>query len=78
MQGDPDEEFFVPLDFEWALWEENQWEDRAVSALEINSRLGAGHRFRHTVFTVSEEMAEVIEQIVEEKCEAARHQGVDP
>ena len=61
-----DEEFYVPLDFEWAL-EESDWDRRAVSAREINSRLNTGHRFRQTVFTISEKMAQAIDELAEEK-----------
>lgn len=62
--NDVDEEFYVPLDFEWAL-APSDWDEMAVPAWEINSRLNTGHRFRQTVFTVSDEMARAIDTIAE-------------
>lgn len=64
--NDVDEEFYVPLEFEWAV-DENDWDRHAIRAWEINSRLNSGHRFRQTVFTVSEEMARAIDELAEEK-----------
>lgn len=65
-ENDADEEYYVPLDFEWAV-PEDEWDSRAVSAWEINSRLNTGHRFRQTVFAVPEEMAHAIDAIAEAK-----------
>ena len=48
--NDVDEEFYVPLDFEWAV-DKSEWDVQAIPAWEINSRLNSGHRFRQTVFT---------------------------
>ena len=66
---DVDEEFYVPLDFEWAV-DQDDWDRQAIPAGEINSRLDAGHRFRQTVFSVSEKMAQVIDELAEEKMNA--------
>mgnify|MGYP000853282060 CR=1 FL=1 len=61
-EGDVDEEFFVPLDFEWKLGSPGEWE-KAVRAWEINGALGTGHRFRQTSFGVSKEMADTIDKL---------------
>ncbi len=63
---DVDEEFYVPLDFAWAV-DQDDWGRQAISAWEINSRLNAGHRFRQTAFAVSEEMAQAIDELAEQK-----------
>lgn len=60
------EEYYVPLQFEWA-YKENEWESKAPTALEINQSLGTGHRFRRTVFSIREEMAAKIDEIMERK-----------
>jgi len=65
----PDEEFYVPLDFEWKLGDPNTW-DGAVKAWEINEDLGTGYRFRQTSFGISEQMARTIDAIW-----GAKHQG---
>ena len=67
--NDIDEEFYVPLDYEWAVSRED-WDKKAVSAREINARLSSGHRFRQTVFSISEDMAQAIDNIAEEKTAA--------
>ena len=59
---EPDEEFYVPLDFEWKLDHPDQWH-QAVKAWEINSELGTGYRFRQTSFGVSDAMAKAIDEI---------------
>lgn len=70
-EDDIDEEHYIPLDFEWAV-ARGDWDEKAVPASAINSRLNAGHRFRQTVFTVSEEVAQAIDAIAQER-EAAGH-----
>lgn len=60
--GNPEEEFYVPLDFEWKLDDPQNW-SRAVTAREINKALGTGHRFRQTSFGLSEDMAKTIDSI---------------
>lgn len=65
-----DEEFYVPLDFEWAV-DRDDWGRQAISAWEINSRLNSGHRFRQTVFAISEEMAQAIDELAEKKMNEA-------
>ena len=63
--GDKDEEFAVPLRFNWAL-RENEWDKKAPKASEINQRLGSGYRFRQTVFAITQEMANAIDDIYSE------------
>ena len=60
------EEFFVPLNFEWVL-KKDEWDIKAPTAGEINYKLNSGHRFRHTVFGISSEMADAIDSIFEWK-----------
>lgn len=66
--GDINEEFYIPLDFCWAL-EVTEWDVKAVTAWEINNRLNAGYRFRQTVFTITKRMSEAIDYIAIEKRE---------
>ena len=63
--GDKDEEFFIPLKFDWAL-EENEWDIKAPKASEINQQLGSGYCFRQTVFAITQEMANAIDEIYSE------------
>ncbi|MEA3226249.1 MAG: hypothetical protein U9Q07_09885, partial [Planctomycetota bacterium] len=63
--GDPGEEFNVPLKLEWALKDQNEWH-KAPKAWQINQSVGASHRFRRTVFEISEEMAKEIDRIHKE------------
>ncbi len=65
---DEDAEFYVPLDYFWAL-RENEWDRKAVTAREINENLNTSHRFRQTVFTITKRMAEAIDDIAKEKRE---------
>ena len=65
--GDKDEEFFIPLEFTWAL-DENDW-DSAPRAWEINDRCNISHRFRQTAFSIAEDMAKAIDDIYKEKNE---------
>lgn len=66
-----DKEYFVPLKFEWA-YKQDEWEPKAPTALEINQRLGTGHKFRQTVFSIDKEMADKIDEIAEEKRRSTR------
>ena len=61
-----DEEFYVPLEFEWAIPKEN-WNEFAVAAWQINTKLNSGYRFRQTAFSITEEMAQTIDEIHDEK-----------
>lgn len=61
--GDTDEEFFVPLQFEWALPSSETWSSHAPKAYEINASTGASNRFRQTVFNASEEMRDAIQAV---------------
>ena len=67
-RGDKEQEFYVPLEFEWAL-DENEWDDSAPRAWEINKRCSSSHRFRRTVFAITEEVAKGIHEIYKEKTE---------
>ena len=60
-----DNEYYVPLNFEWAV-ARHDWNEMAVRAWQINAQLNSGHKFRPTVFTVSEEMAQAIDMIAVE------------
>lgn len=64
--GDVDEEFYIPLNFEWAVSQKN-WNEKAIPPWEINSRLNTGHRFRQTAFTISDDMGKAIDEIAKEK-----------
>ena len=66
--GDIGEEFYIPLDYCWAL-RENEWDSKAVAAWEINKKLSTSHRFRQTVFTITKRMSEAIDSIATEKRE---------
>lgn len=62
-RGDADEQFFVPLQFEWSLPDPEVWSARAPKAYEINASTGASNRFRQTVFNASEEMRDAIQDV---------------
>jgi hypothetical protein len=61
-EGDAEAEFFVPLEFDWMLGSQGEWE-QAVRAREVNQALGTGHRFRQTSFGVSKKMADAIDEL---------------
>ena len=65
-KGDEDEEFYVPLEFDWAF-DEGEWNTRAPKAWEINNKWNSSHRFRQTAFAITEEMADAIDSIVNER-----------
>ena len=65
-EDENDIEGFVDLEFEWAH-EQEEWEDFAVPAWEINQALGAGYTFMQAVFSISEEMSEVIDYLHEDR-----------
>ena len=44
-EGNPDEEFYVPLHVEWKLDEQSTW-DQAVKASEIKEKMKKYHPFR--------------------------------
>lgn len=66
INGDPDEEFFIPLKIEWKIDPISE-QKMAVAAWEINEKMQSGHRFRLTVFSISEDMANVIDDLRKEK-----------
>ena len=61
------EEFYVPLKMDWKLEDENEWDDKAPKSWEINQKMKSGHRFRQTVFSISKEMAEAIDEIAKRR-----------
>ena len=63
--GDRDEEYYVPLRFEWVLRESTEW-SKAVKPWEINARMGGGHRFQQTAFAIPTEMSKTIDLIWDE------------
>ena len=58
-----DDVFSFPLRFDWALLEESEWKTRAPKAWEINNRLGSGYTFFGAVLEISQDMANVIDEI---------------
>lgn len=58
-KGHKEEEFFIPLKFEWQVDPDSEPE-RAIRAWEINRKLGSQYSFRQTVFAIPEKMAKVI------------------
>ena len=60
-------EFYVPLEFEWALKGDSEWDETSIRAWEINQRMTSSHRFRQTVFAIERRMANEIDSIYEEK-----------
>ena len=66
-EGDENEEFFVPLKFDWSLPEESHWEAKAPKAWEINGKWDSSYRFRQTVWTITQEMANGIDDLAKEK-----------
>ena len=64
-QDDENEEFFVPLDFSWTL-NEDEWNERSPKAWQINGRMNSSYRFRQTVFSITQDMAETIDSIFQE------------
>lgn len=63
--GNVDAEFYVPLKFEWALGQE-EWKEKAPTARQINRKLHTSHRFRLTVFAITENMSGEIDDIFKE------------
>ena len=62
-----DEECYVPLEIDWKLEDEKEWEDKAPKAWEINQQMNSGHRFRPPVFSISKKMAEVIDELAKRR-----------
>jgi hypothetical protein len=67
--GNPDEEFYVPLNMEWKLDEPGTW-DRAVKASEIKEKMKKYHPFRGTAYRIPQDMAEAIDTIRSDKIAA--------
>ena len=66
-ENDPDEEYYIPLQMSWAVDNPAEWPVRIVPPWEINKRLESGHRFRQTAFSISEDMAKVIDNVWSER-----------
>lgn len=66
-QGNAGEEYFVPLEFEWALLDPNTWPDQAPKANEINAAIQASNRFRQTVFNATPAMRDAIHALRQQK-----------
>jgi len=56
-------EYYVDLDFEWKI-DPDEESEKAISAQQINQALGAGYRFRNTVFSIPDEFSEVILKLI--------------
>ena len=61
-----DEEYFVPLKFDWKF-DPDVDSGKAVRAWQINNKLNSRYAFRQTVFAIPEEMAEVIKKLIDER-----------
>lgn len=66
-EDDENEEFFIPLKFHWALSDESQWDVKSLKAWEINEKWNSSYRFRQAVVTITQDMANAIDSIAEEK-----------
>jgi hypothetical protein len=66
INGDPDEEFFIPLKLEWKVDPVTET-NMAIAAWEINERMQSGYRFRQTIFSITEDMAFAINKLRREK-----------
>jgi hypothetical protein len=59
VNDEPDEEFFVPCDFEYTV-DPVAEPERAVAARDINAHLKGSHRFRQTIYTLPREAIDFI------------------
>ncbi len=67
-QGDVDEEFYIPIAFEYLVdINDPNWEDKAVHAWEINQHFNTSYRFRQTVFRLPYEFGNYIREKFIEK-----------
>jgi hypothetical protein len=66
-QGNAGEEYFVPLEFDWALLDASLWPGQALKANEINAITQASHRFRQTVFNATPAMRDAIQHLRQQK-----------
>lgn len=66
-QGNAGEEFFVPLEFDWALRDPDAWSEQAPRAHEINAEIQSSNRFRQTVFNATPEMRDAIQRLRQQK-----------
>lgn len=68
VNGDPDEEYYVPIDFEYLVdITKNNWHEDAIHAWEINNNFNASYKFRQTVFQLPYEFAGYIKEKFNEK-----------
>ena len=70
-QGDENAEFYVPLNFCWTLSDDGEWNERSPKAWQINERMDSSHKFRNTVFAITQDMAEAIDNIFQKNQSAA-------
>lgn len=68
-EGDGGEEYYVPLKFEWAIENEDNWSLKAPKAWEINKKTSSSNRFRQTVFSISNKMAKAIDDIAMQRAD---------
>lgn len=66
IDGEKDGEYYIKLKFDWMVNPDSE-PDKAVKAWEINSKLNSRHSFRHAVFSISEDMAELIKKLAKKK-----------
>lgn len=59
---DFNEEYYVRLQFDWLVCDKKTFGD-AVKPWEVNTKMHSGHRFRQTVFEITTEMSQIIDQI---------------
>ena len=64
--SDKDEEFFVELKFSWVI-DEKEWDTKTPRAWEMNKKWNYSHRFRPTVLSITQDMANGIDDIAKEK-----------
>lgn len=69
-QGNAGEEYFVPLEFEWALLDPSSWPALAPKANEINAVIQASNRFRQTVFNATPAMRDAIQLLRQQKVQS--------
>lgn len=66
--NDKDEEYYVPVDFEFLInIDEDNWQNKAVHAWEINNKFNTSYRFRQTVFQLPFNFTDYIKSTLKEK-----------
>lgn len=68
VNGDKDEEYYVSIEFEFLVdIHEDNWQDKAVHAWELNNHFNTSYRFRQTVFQLPYEFLDYIKKRFQEK-----------